>query len=552
MKRFSVVLLVALLVAAAFGSYSPRPANAGAPGPVRSRTLVIGMTDEPPMLDSVRTTSNAAFAVLQQSMEGLVRPGRNGAPEPGAAASWVVSDDGLTYTFTLREGLKWSDGQPVTAADFAYAWMRALDPATGPDYAYLLYPIKGASSLNLLDPASQTFLARRAEALARVGISTPDTRTLKVTLESPLASLPNLLTHPVFLPPRQDLVEKQGGEYGADPTKMAFNGPFTVSFWIKGDTLGLDKNPQYWDRAGVSLEHVYFRFPGSGDDVVKLYDAGLLDMVQLPYGTVEPYRQRPDFRQEAQETVRYLVFNTKFKPYLGNVKIRKAISLALDRTELADKVYQGDALPATGFVPTGIHVGTEQYTAPGGTWLAPTADLTGARELFQQGLTELGLKELPPITLQVNLSGRQERYVAAIEAMLERNLPGLTINVKRFPWAEHQDRLQSGDFDLAYAGWIADWDDPGNFLELFTTGNGWGHSRWSNAQYDQLVRNADRTLDQAARLSAYREAESLLMAEMPVVPVVFVTNAYLRAPYVQHVTPLPLTPWFDLKYATVE
>lgn len=547
MKRIALAVLGLLLLLTTLPG-GPEAAAAA----TRTQTLRLALSDsDPAALDSAMATDVSSLFVLTQVMEGLVRPGPDGSIRQGsgAARSWTVSPDGLTYTFSLKPGLTWSDGRPLTAADFTEAWLRALDPQVSSGYSYLLYPIRGAVQWTVLDPGGPEFARRSSELRNQVGIAAPDATTIVVTLHSPTPYLPSLLALPIFLPQRADLLG--GSEYGAKPLAMAFNGPFVVSGAAPG-AWRLTPNPRYWDKANVRLEQIDLSFIGDEPDAIARYDQGQLDMVKLFDSTAAAYKGRADFHAEPRDTLYYLSLNTT-DPFLKNRNIRQALSLALDRQALTDSHYPGAATPAAGLVAPGIHIGGVSYRAAVGDLLPPRADPEAARTAWAAGLRELELKEPPHLEL-LTLAGKHYASPSeAIKQQLEQTLPGLKVDIVTTDFRTRQNRVVNGDYMMAYLGWVADYDDPATFMELLRTFDPFNGTGWHSYAFDDLVDAAglDPHLTPVHRLVKYAEAEQILMDQLPVIPLLHPSSSSLRKPYVQGVLSLPLAPWIDLKNAWI-
>lgn len=532
--------------------YSPLATAAARP-----QTLRMGWSGGPPaVLDSALTTDPAAMFILTQTMEGLVRQDADGAIRKGsgAAADWTVSADGLTYTFTLKQGLTWSDGKPLTSRDFAYAWLRAMDPADPGDYSYLLYFVAGAAEWAALDPESPDFAAASNAAKAKVGIRTPDDQTLAVTLEAATPFFLRLLVWPVTFPQRSDLLKKHGERYGTSPDTIAYNGPFALTQWTPEQRLRLQTNPRYWNRAAVRLSEVTVQFSGDEAGLARQRSQGLLDLVEVSDGTASQYRNRSDYWTDSRDTTQYLLFNLNETgpDYLKNVHIRRALHLAIDRQYLAEQAYAGAAAPAVGFVPDGIHLAGITYRAAAGDLVPKRADLKAAKAELAAGLKALGKKSLPPVRLLALNSSLYDGPTAALKEMWTQNL-GLTVEVSRVSFRTRLERVGNGDFDLAYVGWAADYDDPDSFLGMFISGNSWGDTAWRSADYDRLAGSAGlgSTLDNVHRLVNAVEAERILVDELPISPLLFPANATLRAPHVQGIIAMPTGAYLDLSRAWI-
>lgn len=546
--------MAAILLAGCSSTNAPAP-PAFAPTPAEPQTLALNLGNEPPTLDSVRTTGGGSFSVLQQIAEGLVRLGPNGevAKGSGAAADWSVSGDGLTYTFTLKPDLHWSDGQPLTAKDFAYAWLRALDPNTGSRYNYMLFAIKGAKAFASLPVKSMDNTQHDALKKA-VGIATEGDKTLVVTLEKPAAYFPALTAFPTLLPQRQDIVEKYGDKYAAEPNEMVYNGPFVIKSWTHQSQLVLEKNASYWDAAHVRLSTVTMSMVADTSTALNLFEAGQLDSTSLPGTALPQYQGKPGYQQSARPLTWYLEFNTaaKGKPYLANPHIHTALSLAIDRQTFVNAVLKDGSVAANGLVPATMHLGSAPYRQQAGAMLATTVDKAKAAVELAQGLKDVGLDKLPPIELAIYANDTFKKSAQGLQAMIQDALPGVTVNILPQDPKVLSQRIQQGDFELTLTGWQADYDDPLSFLDLFTSDSPQNDSKWHTAQYDSLIHDAQASVDQTKRLQDFQQAEKLLMADLPVIPVWYPAANSVDKPYVKGLVRPTLGAAWDLKYTYIE
>lgn len=520
------------------------------------QVMTFNIGEEPPQLDSAISTDAVSFDVLRQVMEGLIRKGEGGKIEKGSgiAEDWTISDDGLVYTFKLKKGTKWSDGKEVTAKDFAYAWFRALDPKTASQYNYQLFHIVGAEAWSLLDTKASDFETKYADLKSKVAIETPDDYTLKVTLANPSPFFLGLMDFPTFLPQRQDIVEKFGEKYAAEAENMVFNGPFIIKSWQHEAEIILEKNPNYWDADKVKLTQVNFKMIKDSNTAINMFEANQLDSVGLPGQYIAQYKDKPGYRQIADTVAWYLEFNmhnSEKKAYLQNKNIRKAISLAIDRQQFADAVLRNGSKPATALVPDTININGSSYRQQAGSFLSATADVAAAQAALAQGLKELGIDKLPPMDFLSGQSDTAKKYAQGIQAMVQQNLPGVTLNIVPVEFKVRLDRMRNGDFDIVMAGWGADYDDPNTFLDMWITGGPYNDPHWSNTEYDNLIKQA-KTASQADRAKLFAQAEKILMEELPIVPLYWPAVNSIRKPWIKGILNFSVGPSLDLKWAYVE
>ena len=542
------VLTISLV--ASFSLFKPPDPPVPAAVPVRERPpeLVIGQPAEPQTLDSTLTASPAAFTVLGSVMEGLVRIGPDGAPEPAAAASWDVTD-GVTYTFHIREDARWSDGRPVTSHDFKYAWLRVLDPLRAAPYAYQLYYIKGAQAYNILPADAPDFDQKAQELREQVAIETPDDRTLLVTLVEPVPHWLSLTAFPTYYPVREDMVELHGERYGQDPGTMCYNGPFRLEAWTEGEGLVLTRNPEYWGTGGVRLERVTFQTVPDGFAAARLYEAGLLDRTVIPGQLAGPYQQEGEVATLVQPATWYLAVNQR-RAELQNADFRRALSLALNRQTLVKRLA-GDAEPAAGMVPPSIAAGQGQRFRDVAGAAASPQRIATAREHWQSFLTQVGSASFA-VEMLIGDSTLNGQNGQAVKEMLEEALPGLTVQLVPVPFATLLERTRQGEYALALSLVGAEYDDPMSFLSNWTTTSPFNEVHWFRLEYDALIRQARSAETEEARWEALAEAERLLVQEAAVIPLYHPVTTVVQKPWVHGVLDRPLGADLDLRDAWVE
>ncbi|MBX6394289.1 MAG: peptide ABC transporter substrate-binding protein, partial [Alicyclobacillaceae bacterium] len=367
-----------------------------AAAPDKQQDLVFWLGDEPSPLDPGLTGDQWSVDLLNAVEEGLMRADADLKPRPALAQRVEVSSDYTRFTFHLRQAV-WSDGKPLTAEDFRYAWLRVLDPAARAPFAYLLYPIKGAQEYHEGKAGSE-----------QVAVEAPDERTLRVTLGAPTPWFLSLTALPVYFPVRRDVVEAAGQAFGTAPDKTVSIGPFRLTSWKHGEQLVVKKNDTYWDAGHVRLKSVTFRIVKDLDARVRLYEAGDLDQTGVSGSQVGVWKGRPDSVDTPEASVFFLVFNPDRYPFFQNKNIRLAFSYALDRRQYVDTIWQGAASPAYGLVPPTIPGRERLFREENGDLFVDHRD-EAARELLRAGLRELHVDALPPVALLVEDSSENER-----------------------------------------------------------------------------------------------------------------------------------------------
>lgn len=499
------------------------------------QTLSLNLSAEPPTLDPAQAQDSQSNTALRFMYEGLATIGEDGQPKEGAAESWEVSEDGLTYTFKMRQGAKWSNGDPVTANDFVYAWERVLSPETTPAsvYAYQLYYIKGAEDFN----------TGKTTDFSTVGVEAVDENTLKVTLTNPTPYFLGLTSFYTYYPVHQATVEASDA-WASSPETMVTNGPFTLTTWTAGSELGWTKNENYWDAANIKLTNVTASVVNSGATETASYQGGEIDYAGAPTGEIPTDQIEPLSQQFADEfeltdiaSTYYYEFNTQEEPFT-NAKIRKAFAMSIDRQSLIDNVTKGGQTPAFGFVPTsiaGLNNGTFRDEHPHDEYF--TEDAAQAKTLLEEGMAEEGYTTLPPITLLYNTSENHQKLALAVADMWEKNL-GVAVQTENQEWSVFLETKKTGNYQIARAGWTADYNDPMTFIDMFVTDGGNNTAFFSNEAYDKLVESAYTSgNDPEARMQELADAEKILIQdEMAIMPVYYYTQTSLTKPYLKGVT----------------
>jgi len=520
--------LGSLLAIVSLVACSPRetPVEEG----IRTKTLLIGNAAEPGSLDPHLASILTDQIIINALFEGLtVLDEATTEPLPAAAASWETSADGLQWTFHLRAGLRWSNGEPLVADDFIQAWQRALNPAFAADNAWYLFAIKNAEAFN----------AGKLTDSSVLGFAAPDDRTIILTLARATPYLPALVSLPAWFPLNPRSLEKFGGmtQRGTPWTRaghLVSNGAYQLAEWTPDARIVLDKNPHHRAAATAQLEHLVFRPIEKPDDEERNYRAGQLHVTfNLPVTKIGPWRERDPspLRVDPLLQSNFIRFNTTRPPF-DDPRVRRALSLVIDRDLLARSVLQGSRLPAHTLTPP--HTGT--YRAPNGV----TTDVAAAREL----LREAGYpdpKTLPVIDLMVRNDEIMPRLAEAIQAMWRQELGvSSTISqVEQKTWIQNQQTL---NYSICLSAWTADYPDPLSFLDLFVSDSSYNWTGWKSDLYDRLLDQAAAATPSAVRIrfAVLQRAEELLLQEAPIAPLYFGAQTYLLHPAVKGWTPTPL------------
>ena len=503
---------------------------------------------EIPTMDSAIAEDTVAFNILNNVNEGLFRLDQENIAIPALAEGEPeVSEDGLTYTFKLRDA-NWSDGTPVTAEDFVFSWQRAIDPATGSPYGP--YMMSG-TILNA------TAISEGSMDKAELGVKAIDEKTLEVKLERPVPYFMSLMAFGTFYPQNEAFVTEKGDAYASNSDNLLFNGPFTLTDWDgTGLTWKMQKNPEYWDAETVKLETINVDVVKEPATSVNLYNSGEKDQAILSGEFALQYGDNEEVVTDLEPTVFYLKFNQEREgaaTALKNVNIRKAIATAFNKQDLADVVLANGSLPANFLVPTEFTFDESKkgFREVNGDMLEFNAE--EAKKLWAKGLEEEGLTE---VTLEL-LGGDTEtakNMDAYLKDQLETNLEGLTVNLKAVPFAVRLELDEAQDYDIQTSGWGPDYQDPMTFIDLFVTGSSHNLMSYSNEEFDKLVESAKAELaqDPAARWEAMAKAEKILLEDdAAIAPIYQRGEKALQKPYVNGIIKHPFGGEYSYKWASI-
>jgi oligopeptide transport system substrate-binding protein len=487
----------------------------------KAQTLLLGNGAEPEDLDPQIVTAYTDQNILLALFEGLTAiDEKTSQAVPAAAQSWESSPDGLVWTFHLRQGLRWSNGEPLTADDFVQSWQRALSPAIASEFADLLYPIKNAEAFNqgtASDPGA-------------LGISAPDTRTLRIVLERPTPYMPALVAQPPWFPVNPRVLNQFGAMTKRDTPwtragNLVGNGPFTLEEWTPNSRIMVSRNIDYWNADAVTLRQIVFFPNDSPDTEEKDFRAG-----QLHITYALPVAKIGDYRHGSPELLRidpflqtfFLRFNVQ-KPPFDDPRVRRALSLAIDRNIISRSVLYSAYPPAHSFTPPGCG----GYTARAQV----DFDIKEAQGLLAEA-GHPGGQGIVPFEVQIRNDGVQPPVMEAVQSMWERELGihATLATLEQKTWLQNQEVL---NYTVSTAGWAGDFVDPVTFLGLFTTGGGKNWTGWGDPAYDRLLGDAAQERNPQARLEDFQKAEALLLDRGPVAPLYFGAHSYLIRPEVR-------------------
>jgi oligopeptide transport system substrate-binding protein len=524
-------LLAALLLAAALLGFACTPRQTAVEAAPADQTLHLGNGAEPGDLDPHLATALTEFNILLALHEGLAAiDERTGKPVPAAAESWSVSEDQLRWTFRLRPDARWSDGAPVTAADFLFSFERILRPALAAEYAYMLHPVRGAEAFN----------AGHTDDFATVGFSAPDPLTLVVELAAPTPYFLGLVTNMAWFPVHPATILKHGridqrGTAWTRPENHVGNGAYRLASWTPNDRVVVERNPLHhsvsapgYDPA-ASVQRVVFYPTDNTNADEAAYRAGQRHVTyDLLPDRIATYRaQSPSpLRIDPQLETIYLRFNTT-RATLADPRVRRALALAIDRAAIAATVLQGSRLPA------------HHYTPPGAGGYQSEARQPHDPEAARTLLAEAGFpggRDFPRLTVLLPIDAVTTRVFEAVQAMWKREL-GVEVAIESQDFRVMLEATKALDYDLVRSRWVGDYDDPNTFLDMFVSGGGNNQTGWASPAYDELIARAANSTEPAARFAILQQAETLLMTEAPVAPLLFGARVHLVHPDVQNWRP---------------
>lgn len=490
---------------------------------------------EPINLDTAKLIDDSSVKIVTNVMEGLMRLGPDNRPEPGMAADFPkVSADKKTYTFQLRNA-KWSDGRPVTAYDFEYAWKRALNPETESAYAFIFYPIQGAEKYHTGKGKAED-----------VGVKALDEKVLQVRLKEPIPYFLSLTSFITYSPQRKDIVEKYGDEYAEDANKMVYNGPFVMEDWKHQHSYRFVKNKHYWDHENVHLDEVNVRIVPDAEEAMGMYVSNQADVVMLSNDLIDAFKDSKEFVSVGSGTIYFLRFNTDFSIF-NNKKIRQAFSLAVDREGLVAGGLKDD-VPAGGMVPP-LVMGYGGYFRDHAEEYVKH-DPEKAKRLLQEGMKELNIETLPTIELLVYDDDRK-LIALTLKEQLRKNL-GAEIRIHPLPQKQKLEMEEQGKFHFSFVRWTGDYNDPMTFLDMWHSKSALNFGHWSNKRYDELIGRSRGNPDFQKREKDLIEAEKILLEEAGAAPLYYEKEAFLQKPYVKNLVRHPVGAKYTLKWVRIE
>lgn len=480
-------------------------------------------------MSTFHATDGISLRALEEVQSGLMRLDVNGKPIPDMAQEMPkVSDDQTVYTFKLRPDAKWSNGDPVTAQDFVYAWRKMVSKDTASEYAFIFTSAAIKNAKEITDPNSKLY-----NKVDQLGIKALDKRIVQVTLERPTPFFLSLLSFPAFFPVDQKVVEKYGDKYASEPDKMVFNGPFTMTKWDHGVGWTFKKNPDYWDAKHIHLNQVNYKVVKEFSTRINLYKSGKIDFTDLNTDLIGQFEGQPDLHKGVLGKGNIFLRLNEKVPVLKNENIRDAIYNAIDRKELTDYLLKDGSAPAYYFVAKGYMKGPDGKDFRAAYPEINKHSLKWAKDKWNQGLKEIG-KDKVNLELMIYEGGSNNDIAQFLKGQLEKNLKGIHITISKQPVNEFLKKESDGDYDISLASWGPDYPDPMSDLEMWVTGGPFNNTGFSDKTYDAMIEKAKNLGAQPEkRFEIMQKAEKLLLDHAVIVPLYQPAYVYLLKPYVK-------------------
>ena len=484
-------------------------------------TFTLNIVTEPTSIDPQITTDIPGGTVDELILEGLLRKDKTGKSVAGIAEKWEKSEDGLVWTFHLRDGVKWSNGDPVTANDFKAGWLRGLNPDTAAGNASMLFVIKNGENYNSKKVSEN-----------EVGIKVIDDKTLQVTLEAPTPYFDDLVTFKSFMPLNQKYYNEVKDKYFTEAEYTIANGPYTLESWTHDSELKFKKNPNYWDASNVKTDNVILKMIAT-DSAVNAFKNKEVDVTSVTFEQAKEFIGKKELVKADDGGIYYLLFNTGENVF-KNAKVRRALTMAINREELVNKVLEGSEKTTKAFTPSGIGLnGLEKDFASEVTTDQPKFNAEEAKKLLAEGLREEGLSELPRFEILFNDTGSRKAIAEYIQENLRNNL-GANVELDVVTGKERIERTKKRDYQIALMNWTGDFLDPITYLDLFESKNANNRGDFKNARYDELTKIVKGSADPKVRVPAMIEMEKLISEEQPVTILFQKQKLYLVNPKVKN------------------
>ncbi len=517
-KRVISVLLAAVMTVSMVSGLTMTAAAEEAEG----KQLSVQIGPNPETIDPALNSAVDGGNMILHAFEGLLTIDRDGQIAPGQAETWETSEDGLTWTFHLREGLKWSDGSDLTANDFVYSWKRVCDPMLAAPYAETV--------LGMVEGFDEAI----GGDLDALQVSAPDDLTLVVKLSAPCTYFDSLAAFATLSPVQQATVEANGDAWAVDASTYVSNGPFYVTEWVPDSHIIMSKNPNYWDADSIKLGSIKFNLIEDPNATYSAYQSGeILFAKDVPTEEIPSLQDSDEFFVDPIIGTYYISYNTQIEPF-NDPLVRKALNLAIDREYVANTVMQGTYSPATNFMGPGW-VDTDGSSfmdnANGGEpYLPATADIEGAKAALEEAGYPNG-EGLPVLHYSTNDAGYHKPVAEYLQSAWAEI--GVTLEIEIVEWSSFTPMRRAGDYEIARNGWVGDYTDPSNMLDLLYSTNSNNDGKFNNADYDAAMDLSRTTTDPEERSAALHEAEDIMMEEYACIPLAYYNDFWLQSPKIE-------------------
>lgn len=503
------------------------------------QSITIFEQSEIPTLDSAHAHDSVGFSTLNNINEGLYRGDENHTPQLALAEDHEVNEDETVHTFTLRDAT-WSNGEPVTAHDFEFAWKRTFEEAGHYADMFITANVKNAQAIfdEEMDPDE-------------LGVEAEDDNTLVVTLESPNALFKQLLTFPTFFPQNQEFVEEAGDQYGTEADKVLFNGAFILESWEHDKGWVYKKNPDYWDADAVELEEIHVNVVKETSTLVNLWETEELDRVDLSSSYVDEYQDDESFFIEERPSIVFMRVNHNLDPF-QNEHIRMAFDMSIDKEGLTEVILNDGSKPLHSLIPADFSFSPENeqdFRELNGPFNEGSDE--EAQELWENGLSDLGEDSLE-FELTVSDDEAHQKIAEYAKDQLETNLDGLTVDIKKVPFEARLEQEKAVEYDMVISTWGPDYNDPMTFLDMWVTDGSANRMDFSDEEYDDLIEEIRDETDEEARYYMMLEAEQMLLDDMHIIPLVQDADAVLMRQEIKGMVRHPAAPQFDYKWTYIE
>ena len=499
--RFIFCLAVILLCSAVVTYAGDQATDA------ENQIIRIALNQEPPQLNSFLTEDSVSMMVLGHVMEGLLCYDRRGRLAPGVAERWDIDSKGAT--FYLRKNALWSDGKPVTAKDFVFAWRMAVDPKVASEYAFIVYPVKNAEAIN----------TGEIKDLTQLGVKAIDDYTLKVDFEYPCGYFLGLAAFSTYFPVREDYYKTMGSKYAAEASNMLFNGAFTLTKWVHGASLRMEKNEKYWNKDAVTLKVIDCPYITSDTTaLLNLFKDDKIVVAELDSETTKTaMKSKMKIRRFDNGRLRYIVFNHREGKVTANLNFRKALRAVFDPQVFADKVVGvPGTLPGRSVMMSFLEGVNDkfrkEYPVP-----IHKVDKAAAKEFLAKAKKELGIDAFPPLVLLCDDTPSIAKMGEYLQGLFNGAL-GLDIKLDKQIFKQRLAKASAGEFDMVIGGWLPDYDDPMTYAELFASWNANNSGKWKNAVYDENIRIASNSVEPKVRMDAFAKCQQAMYEDIGVIP----------------------------------